>query len=83
MENFIKQGVPQDERKKESMETSLEIARRHVQQGALIVLRQTQIIEEMRARRQDVGEAESLLATQQQFLRLAREHVQIEEESRG
>ena len=67
----------------EPMETSLEIARRHVQQGAQIVIRQTQIIEEMRARRQDVGEAESLLASQRQFLRLAREHVQIEEERLG
>ena len=67
----------------EPMETPLEMARRQVEQGAQIVMRQTRIIEEMRARKQDVGEAESLLASQRQFLRLAREHVRIEAESRG
>lgn len=63
----------------EPMETSLEMARRHVQQGEQIVKRQTQVIEEMRARGQDIGESEALLASQRQFLRLAREHMQSDE----
>jgi hypothetical protein len=72
-------GVHILDRLESSEETPLEMARRHVRQGERHVTRQAQVFEELLAAGMDVERAEALLATHQEFLRVAREHLEIEE----
>ena len=60
-------------------ESPLAMARRHVVQGERHVTRQAQVFEEALAAGMDVERAEVLLATYLEFLRVAREHLKVEE----
>jgi hypothetical protein len=55
------------------------MARRHVVLGERHVTRQAQVFEQLLADGRDVERAEALLVNHLEFLKLAREHLKIEE----
>lgn len=60
-------------------ESSLQMARRHLREAENRVTRQARAVAEMRVRGHDTEEAEHLLGIYSDFLQIARDHLQFEE----
>ena len=63
-------------------ETLLELAQRHVTVGESLVAEQRAIIARLRSQGDSTGDAERLLATMEETLRLMRKHLAYEQSRR-